>query len=381
MEEWKKQLENFVDTLDELKKYINVTPDEEKAINTLNTKWGMTPYFASLMDRNDPKCPIRKQMVPSMQETVNQYGMDEYLIWKENRATDEVRPDSIARQYHDRIAFTVTEVCTVYCRHCFRRELVVDQSLSLRFDVDEGLKWIREHKEIRDVLITGGDPFLLSDEKIEYLITELRKIDHLEMIRFHTRAPITLPHRITESLMNILRPYHRIPIYINVQCNNAKEITELTAQAVYKLLSCGIVVSNQGVLMKGINDDVKSFRELHLKLLATRIRLYYMFYCEPAPGIDHFRTPVEKGAELIRDAIRGHVSGLAQPMYVIATNVGKIPLMPDYYIMGHDDKEYHLRSYEGKMTSIPNMPEESEDYKLYDPDEMETIKEKELVEI
>ena len=216
MEEWKKQLENFVDTLDELKKYINVTPDEEKAINTLNTKWGMTPYFASLMDRNDPKCPIRKQMVPSMQETVNQYGMDEYLIWKENRATDEVRPDSIARQYHDRIAFTVTEVCTVYCRHCFRRELVVDQSLSLRFDVDEGLKWIREHKEIRDVLITGGDPFLLSDEKIEYLITELRKIDHLEMIRFHTRAPITLPHRITESLMNILRPYHRIPIYINV---------------------------------------------------------------------------------------------------------------------------------------------------------------------
>ncbi|MCP4177660.1 MAG: KamA family radical SAM protein [bacterium] len=376
MEEWKKQLANFVDTLDELKKYINVTPDEVKAITTLNTKWGMTPYFASLMDRNDPNCPIRKQMVPSMNEKVNRYGMKNYLIWKENRATEEIRPDSIARQYHDRVAFTVTETCTVYCRHCFRRELVEDKSLSLRFDVDEGLKWIREHKEIRDVLVTGGDPFLLSDEKIEYLVTELRKIDHLEMIRFHTRAPITLPHRITESLMKIFRPYHRIPIWVNVQCNHAKEITDLTAQAVYKLLSCGISVGNQGVLLKGINDDVKSFRELHLKLLSIRVRPYYMFYCEAVPGVDHFRTPVEKGAELIRDAIRGHVTGLAQPMYVIATNVGKIPLMPDYYIMGKDASAYHLRSYEGIPTSIPVIPDDSEECKLYDPDELEKKNEK-----
>jgi lysine 2,3-aminomutase len=374
MEEWKEQLNNFVNTLEELKKYINVTAEEEKAIKTLNTKWGATPYFASLMDKDDPNCPIRRQIVPSMQETKNRYGMDEYLIWKENRATDEIRPDSIARQYNDRIAFTVTEVCTIYCRHCFRRELVVDQSLSLRFDVDEGLQWIREHEEIRDVLITGGDPFLLSDKKIKYLITELRKISHLEIIRFHTRAPITLPHRITENLINILKPYHRIPIYINVQCNNAKEITEMTSQGIYKLLSCGIVVSNQGVLMKGINDDVKSFKELHLKLLATRIRPYYMFYCEPAPGIDHFRTPVEKGAELIRDCIRGHVSGLAQPMYVIATNIGKIPLMPDYYITETDCNNYYLKNYKGQKTTIPNMPDLADVHDSYNKTDKKELK-------
>ena len=276
-------------------------------------------------------------------------------IWKENR--DEDRPDSIARQYHDRIAFTVTDTCANYCRHCFRKELTVDRDLKLRFDVEEGLKWIKDHKEIRDVLITGGDPFLLSDEKIKYLIDSLRGIDHVEMIRFHTRLPIVLPHRITPSLLKVLKPYNKVPIWINTHCNHPKEITEKTAKAVYDLLSCGISIGNQAVLLKGINDDIKTFKELHQKLLSVRIRPYYVFYCEPAPGIDHFRTPVEKGAELIRDAIRGHTTGLAQPMYVIATNIGKIPLMPDYYIIEKTDKEYKLRNYKGQYTNIPNIPE------------------------
>jgi lysine 2,3-aminomutase len=142
----------------------------------LKTKWGTTPYFASLMDKDDPNCPIRKQVIPSMKEQVNEYGMENYLIWKENRATEEVRPDSIARQYHDRVAFTVVQDCGNYCRHCFRKELVVDQNLQLNFDVDEGLAWIAEHPEIRDVLVTGGDPLLLSDDKLEYLINKLREI-------------------------------------------------------------------------------------------------------------------------------------------------------------------------------------------------------------
>ncbi|MCK5683317.1 KamA family radical SAM protein [bacterium] len=357
MEQWKDQLNNFVNTLDRLKKYINVTSEEEQAINELGTVWGLTPYFASLMDRDDPNCPIRKQMIPSMKETENKYGIENYLIWKENRATEEKRPDSIARQYHDRVAFTVTEKCCTYCRHCFRRELVVDRSISLRFDVNEGLEWIKQHPEIRDVLVTGGDPFILPDDQIEYLVRKLREIKHLEMIRFHTRAPINMPMRITPALMKILRPYHKIPIFINVQCNHANEITEQTAKAVYDLLTCGICVGNQGVLLKGINDDKKSFQELHLKLLSVRIRPYYIFYCEPAPGVDHFRTPVEKGAELIRDCIRGTVSGLAQPMYVIATNIGKIPLMPDYYIIGKSETEYKLRNYKGELTTIPNIPE------------------------
>jgi lysine 2,3-aminomutase len=355
MEEWKQQLRNSVNTLDRLKPIINVTPEEEKAITTLGTKWGTTPYFASLMDRDDPTCPIRRQVLPSMAEKVNKYGVDNYLIWKENR--EEIRPDSIARQYRDRIAFTVTQVCANYCRHCFRKELVVDGELKFRMDVEEGLAWIREQKEIRDVLITGGDPFVLSDEKIEYIIRKLREIPHLEMIRFGTRTPIVLPQRITPDLQKILGVYHRVPIWINTQCNHPKEITDQTAETVFNLLKCGVNVGNQAVLLKGINDDVKTFKELHQKLLRVRIRPYYLFYCEPAPGIDHFRTPVEKGAELIRDAIRGHTTGLAQPMYVIATNIGKIPLMPDYYICEKNEKEYTLKNYEGITTHWPNMPE------------------------
>ena len=357
MEEWIEQLRNSVTTLDQLKEYIHVTAEEEKAISSMDTKWGSTPYFVSLMDPDDPTCPIRQQVIPSLKEQENTYGVPNYLIWKENRDTGEVRPDSIARQYHDRVAFTVTDVCANYCRHCFRKELVVDRDLKLRMDVDEGLAWIRAHEEVRDVLITGGDPFVLSDEKIEYLIRKLREIPHIQMLRFGTRSPIVLPHRITDGLKKVLDGFHRVPIWINTQCNHPKEITSKTARAVFDLLRCGINVGNQAVLLKGINDDVDTFRELHQKLLTVRIRPYYVFYCEPAPGIDHFRTPVEKGAELIRDAIRGHTTGLAQPMYVIATNIGKIPLMPDYYIIDKNEKTYTLKNYQGKTTEWPNIPE------------------------
>jgi len=357
MGEWKEQLRNSVNTLEKLRDVIDVTPEEEEAIKTLGTKWGTTPYFAALMDKKDPNCPIRKQVVPSLKEKENHYGMPNYLIYKENRATSETRPDSIARQYRDRIAFTVTDICANYCRHCFRKEVVVDGKLKLRFDIDEGLGWIREHPEVRDILITGGDPFVLPDEDIEYLIRKLREISHIEMIRFGTRTPIVLPHRITPELLKILSVFHKVPIWINTQCNHAKEITEKTARAVYDLLSCGVNVGNQAVLLKGINDDPESFRALHQKLLQVRIRPYYVFYCEAAPGIDHFRTPVEKGAELIRDAIRGHTTGLAQPMYVIATNIGKIPLMPDYYIVEKNEREYTLRNYKGEITTLPNIPE------------------------
>lgn len=357
MESWVDQLQNSVNNLDRLRAFVNVTPEEEKGITTLTTRWGTTPYFASLMDRNDPECPIRKQVIPSVKEKENRYGIPNYLVWKENRATDEVRPDSIARQYYDRVAFTVTDVCANYCRHCFRKELVVDQALELSFDIEEGLQWIREHREIRDVLITGGDPFLFSDDRIEYLVRKLREVPHMEMLRFHTRTPIVLPQRITDGLKKALRGYHRIPIWVNTQCNHPKEITEMTARAVYDLLTCGVNVGNQAVLLKGINDDVQTFKALHQKLLAVRIRPYYLFYCEPAPGIDHFRTPVEKGAELIRDALRGHTTGLAQPLYVIATNIGKIPLMPDYALVEKTETEYKLRNYKGEFTTLPNLKE------------------------
>ena len=234
---------------------------------------------------------------------------------------------------------------------------MLDRDLDLRFDVDEGLKWIGEHPEVRDILVTGGDPFLLADPSIEYLVRKIREIPHVEMIRFGTRLPIVLPHRITPGLMEVLRGQHRVPIWVNTQCNHPRELTPEVAKAVYDLLTCGVNVGNQAVLLKGINDDVETFRELHQKLLRVRIRPYYVFYCEPTPGVDHFRTPVEKGAELIRDALRGHTTGLAQPMYVWATKIGKIPLMPDYYIADKDEKEYTLVNYQGEEIKLPNIPE------------------------
>lgn len=357
MESWKEQLKNHVNTLERLSRFIEVTPEEQEAITSMKTKWGTTPYFAALMDKHDPNCPIRRQVIPSRQEESNVFGMRDYLVWKENRATDEVRPDCIARQYVDRVAFTVSDVCANYCRHCFRKEAVLYDDLQLRFDLEDGFKWIAGRPEVRDVLVTGGDPFILSDEKIAYIIARLREIAHVEMIRFGTRTPIVMPQRVTEGLKKVLSGFHRVPVWINTQCNHPKEITDETARAVYDLLSCGVNVGNQAVLLKGINDDTETFRALHRKLLQVRIRPYYVFYCEPAPGIDHFRTPVEKGAELIRDALRGHTTGLAQPMYVVATNIGKIPLMPDYYITDKNEKEYTLRNYQGKTTTIPNIPE------------------------
>ncbi|HKJ04984.1 MAG TPA: KamA family radical SAM protein [Geopsychrobacteraceae bacterium] len=354
---WKEQLGKFVNSIEKLEQYINLTDEERGVLESNQTTWGTTPYFASLMETDDPNCPIRKQVIPSRLEQQNCYGMDDYLVWKENRATEEVRPDSIARQYRDRVAFTVTQNCAIYCRHCFRKELVVDGDLHLDFNVEEGLRWLAEHPEVRDVLITGGDPFLLPDEQLEYLIRKLRELPHVEMIRFGTRTPIVLPQRIDSGLMKAIGGFHKVPIWVNTQCNHPNELTETTAEAVYKLLSNGINVGNQAVLLKGINDDVETFRHLHQKLLTVRIKPYYVFYCEAAPGIDHFRTPVEKGAELIRDALRGHTTGLAQPMHVVATNIGKIPLMPDYYIEGKNEQEYTLRNHKGEVTKIPNVPE------------------------
>ena len=361
--QWQEQIRNQVNTLEKLSRYVNVSPEEEEAIETLDTRWGTTPYYASLMDKNDPNCPIRRMVIPSMEENENKYGIPNYLIFKENReATDRFgengkRPDCLARQYDDRVAFVVTDICASYCRYCFRREAVIDQELHLRFDVDEGLEWIREHKEIRDVLMTGGDPLMLSDEENEYLIDRLREIPHIEMIRIHTKMPNTCPHRITKNLLEMLGREHNIPIWLNVHFSHPREITDKTRKVIWDLLRTGINVGNQGVLLKGINDDVDTFRELHQKLLSVRIRPYYMFHCQQAPGIDHFRTPIEKGAELIRDGIRGHTSGLAQPMYVISSNVGKIPLMPDYYILEKGEDTYKFRSYREDIAYLPNIPE------------------------
>ncbi len=352
MQEWVRQLQQRINTLKKLEQFIHISSHEKEAILSTTSRWGSTPYFASLMDKNNPDCPIRRQIIPSLNEINQQSIKDNYLRWKENRSTSEKRPDSIARHYEDRIAFTVNDSCAVYCRYCFRKEMTINKDMDLRLDIDEGLEWIRQHNEIRDVLVTGGDPFYLPDETIAYLIEQLRSINHVQMIRFGTRTPVVLPQRITSELCSILSGYHKTPIWINIQCNHPKEITESMSKAVYDLSCCGINIGNQATLLKGINDDVDTFRELHQQLLQVRVRPYYVYWCEPVAGNEHFQTRIEKGAELIRDALQGHTTGLSQPHYVVATNIGKIPITPDYYLVNKSKEKYTLCNYQGEKTDI-----------------------------
>jgi lysine 2,3-aminomutase len=353
MEAWKEQLKDPVRTLKRLRGFINVTPDEEKAITTLNTRWGTTPYFASLMDKDDPNCPIRKQVVPSMKEAENKYGMKDYLHWKEKRERD--RPDCLGRHYKNRVAFTAVGRCPSYCRFCFRREVTIDDSLELRFDVNDGFEWIEKHPEIEEILYTGGEPFLFNDEQIKYLIERGRSIPHVQRIRFHTKTPIVLPQRITSNLEKVLSGNHKVPIRVNIHCNHPKEITQETREAVHKIQMCGIPVGNQSVLLKGINDDLETFRALNKALLNMNVTPYYLYYLELVKGIDHFRTKIKKGCELIHGII-GEESGHARPLYVIPTREGKIPVTSDF-IVKETKEEITFRNYKGQEVKIPDMPD------------------------
>ncbi len=355
MESWTEQIRHRIDTLDRLERYIHVTDEEREAIATLDGRWGTTPHFAALMDPRDPACPIRRQIVPSPAERENRYGRPDFLSWVEQGAGDT--PDCIVKAYPDRAVFLVSTRCASYCRHCFRRELILKRGHRLRPDLDEGLRWLRDHPEIRDVLISGGDPFMLPDRAIGRLIRKLREIPHLALIRIGTRIPVVLPQRVTPALLKTLRGYHRIPIWINIQCNHPREITERMSRAVYDLLSCGVNVGNQAVLLRGINDDPETFRELHRRLLTIRVRPYYLFYCDFAPGIDHFRTPLEKGAALIRDALQGRITGLAQPQYVVSTNIGKIPIPDREAVIERTEGGYRLRNNRNETTTLPAVPD------------------------
>ena len=317
--DWKKEIVSDVSVLSSL---INLTNDEILALNTVKNKWATTKHFISLMNKNLSSCPIRKQVIPSIKENVK--GNEDYLLWKENRKDSSI-PDCIARQYNDRIAFLVSNVCSSYCRYCFRKEVILDSLINLYLSFDQGFSWIKNHPEIRDVLITGGDPLMLSNDKLHYIIGNLQEISHIEMIRIGTRIPVVLPKRIDDEFLDILKKFQRIPIWINIQCNHPKEITPELKDIVFKLLCCGVNVGNQAVLLKGINDDVDTLRILHQKLLSIRVRPYYLFQCEPAPGNDHFIVPMKKGCELIDNSLLKHTTGMARPHYVLATNKGKIP--------------------------------------------------------
>ncbi|MDI6600362.1 MAG: lysine 2,3-aminomutase [Thermoanaerobacteraceae bacterium] len=346
--DWHWQVRNRITTLDELKHVVNLTPEEEEGIkDTLKTlRMAITPYYATLIDPDDPADPIRKQAVPTALELVKGHGdMEDPL----NEDVDSPVP-GLTHRYPDRVLFLITDQCSMYCRHCTRRRFAGQTDEAMPMDrIDKCIEYIRETPQVRDVLLSGGDALLVSDDRLEYIIAKLREIDHVEIIRIGSRTPVVCPQRITPSLVNMLKKYH--PIWLNTHFNHYKEITEDSKRACAMLADAGIPLGNQSVLLKGVNDCVHIQTRLVHELVKMRVRPYYLYQCDLSMGISHFRTSVAKGIEII-EGLRGHTSGYCVPTYVIDApgGGGKIPVMPQYLISMSDSKVV-LRNYEGVIST------------------------------
>lgn len=350
---WRSQLQHCITTVEQLREWINVTEREEKAIKACAGKyrWGITPYYASLMDKHDEMCPIRQQAVPSLLE----------LEHFPNASVDPVgdriyrKTNRVVHKYPDRVILLVTKICPVYCRHCTRKyhTTALDGTY---FERKEAISWeedydyIASHPAIRDVLLTGGEPLMYSDSKLDQIISRLRQISHVEIIRIGSRCPVVLPQRITPELCSMLEQHH--PVWLNTHFNHPKEITPEAAQACDRLLRHGIVVQNQTVLLRGINDDLPTMRALLTGLLKIRVRPYYLYHCDNAVGVSHFVTSLEKGRELMRGLL-GYITGFAVPQYVLTTPLGKIPLWEEY--LHRNDEGYWVENYKGETMSVEDL--------------------------
>ncbi len=300
----------------------------------------INPYYLSLIKKKEDA--IWKQCIPDIRELEDPEGFEDPLC--EER--DSPVP-GLTHRYPDRVLLLVCNQCAMYCRFCTRKRKVGDPFKRItKEQIMKGIEYIQQHPEIRDVLLSGGDPFLLSDSYLEWILKEIRKISHVEIIRIGTRVPCALPHRITPELCEMLKKYH--PLYVNVHFAHPDEITELSAEACNMLANVGIPLSSQTVLLKGVNDDPEVMKALMQKLLQTRVRPYYIYQADMTKGINHFRTKIEKGIEIIK-SIQGHTSGLAVPHFVIDSpgGGGKIPILPDY-VVNRDDKKIVLKNYSGK---------------------------------
>lgn len=354
--DWKWQVENRIDSVDEIKKIITLTKQEEEDISKVLQKFrlGITPYYAAHMDKDNPRDPIRMQAVPTFAEThVGEFDMLDPL----HEDTDSPAP-GLTHRYPDRVLFLITDQCSMYCRHCTRRRFAghSDDDVSLE-NIDKCIEYIKNTPQVRDVLLSGGDALLVSDSKLEYIIKKLREIPHVEIIRIGSRAPVVIPQRITDNLVNMLKKYH--PIWLNTHFNHPKEFTPESIEALRKLADAGIPLGNQSVLLRGVNDCPHIMRDLVHTLVKNRVRPYYIYQCDLSLGIEHFRTPVSKGIEII-ESLRGHTSGYAVPTFVVDApgGGGKIPVMPNYVLSQSSDKVV-LRNFEGVITTYtaPLLPE------------------------
>jgi lysine 2,3-aminomutase len=347
-EDWRWQIKNRVCTKDALSQIINLTPEEIKGIDKARGRLSMaiTPYWATLIDPDDPNCPIRRQAVPVAEE--HAVGPHEMV---DPCAEDRDSPaPHLVHRYPDRVLLLATDHCAMYCRHCTRRRLVGDHEAAApggpgRFDA--AIEYIRSNRKVRDVLISGGDPFILEDEALEELLSKIRAISHVEFLRLGTRVPVTLPQRITDKMVAMLKKYS--PIWISIHFNHPKEITKRCKIACDMLSDAGFPLGSQTVLLKGINDRPYIMKKLVQELLQVRVRPYYIYQCDPVRGTQHFRTPVAAGINIM-EKLRGHTSGYAVPTYVIdgPGGGGKIPVGPNY-ILSQAKGKYVLRNYKGKI--------------------------------
>ena len=351
--DWHWQVANRLDSVEKIKQVINLTPQEEEDIaKVLNGfRVGITPYYASLMDPDDPYCPVRMQAVPTIAET---HRGEADMLDPLHEDEDSPAP-GLTHRYPDRVLFLITDQCSMYCRHCTRRRLAgeTDGARSMD-DINACIEYIRKTPVVIDVLLSGGDCLCVEDDVLEYIISELRKIEHVEIVRLGSRTPVVMPQRITDDLCNMLKKYH--PIWLNTHFNHPKEMTPEAAAACQKLADAGIPLGNQSVLCRGINDDVHVMRNLMHVLVKNRVRPYYIYQCDLSLGIEHFRTPVSKGIEII-EGLRGHTSGYAVPTFVVDApgGGGKTPVMPQYVISQTPDKVI-LRNYEGVITTYTEPP-------------------------
>jgi len=348
--DWGWQLKNRLTRVEQLENVMTLTSEEKEGCFFANRKLALaiTPYFFNLIDRDDPDCPVRRQVIPRINEMTT--APEEML--------DPVGEDGhspvpgIVHRYPDRVLFLVTDRCAAYCRYCTRSRLVSNaQDYNFHPEYEQGLRYIESHPEVRDVLLSGGDPLLLADRKLDHLLGRLRAIPHVEFIRIGSRIPIFLPQRITPELCDILRKHG--PIWMSIHANHPKECTGAVKDACERLSFAGVPLGNQSVLLKGVNDNLETMTALVHHLLMMRVRPYYIYQCDLITGSAHLRVDVRKGIEIIR-GLRGHTTGYAVPQLVIDApgGGGKVPINPEY-VQSISDEEIVFRNYEGKTYRYP----------------------------
>ena len=344
------QLQNRVTNLSQLENHLNLSNKERNGVILSGNKLSLsiTPHFFNLIEANNPDCPIRKQVIPTVDE----------ISVSSDEMSDPCGEDShmpvpgLVHRYPDRVLFLLTDRCASYCRYCTRSRVVSGAGENnLKTNFEDAFQYLENNKSIRDVLFSGGDPLLYADNKLEKIIKRIRNIKHIEFIRIGTRIPIFLPQRITPNLCNMLKKYH--PLWMSVHTNHPKELTSEVKQALEMLADSGIPLGNQSVLLKGVNDDISTMKSLVHKLLQCRVRPYYLYQCDLIEGSSHLRTSASKGIEII-EGLRGHTSGYAVPQFVIDApgGGGKIPINPEY-VVEKNSKQLKIRNYEGKSFIYP----------------------------